>query len=274
MKLDHSLLGGVYVRPEELAGESVYSAFHVQEAVLLAGPARRPAPRALVVGLGPGLAAKGLQDAGVAVDVMELHGEVVQAAEKFFGWRPNGRVWVRDAVASLAMLLRSEPSAEYDYILHDICSGGVMDGSLLTAPFFSKLSKLLAPDGVVAVNYFGGADPNLHLLGRTLLAAFGHLRCVGDEHDGEAARNFVLFASRRPVVFRQPQAEDFRGSAMREDALATLSSREVALDLDPSLGELDGASRGFDPELVMQHARRHWQAMREVLPGSFWSAAL
>jgi hypothetical protein len=60
-----SLLGGIYVKPDEYKGECIYSIFHVQEAALLV--ARIPAPppgrlsRALVVGLGPGTAARGLQ---------------------------------------------------------------------------------------------------------------------------------------------------------------------------------------------------------------------
>jgi hypothetical protein len=55
-----SLLGGVYVTPKEHEGESIYSIFHVQEAVLLVPRATHP-KRSLVIGLGPAIAARGLQ---------------------------------------------------------------------------------------------------------------------------------------------------------------------------------------------------------------------
>ena len=273
MKMDHSLLGGIYLQPSDVEGECIYSVFHVQEAVLLTRPPDAPPGRALVIGLGPGTAAMGLQAAGVTVDVMELHKEVVHTAEAYFGWEPNGRVWAMDAVATVALLERTEPDIRYDFILHDVCSGGAMAETLLSLHFLRKLSRLLADNGVIAINFFGGEDSNLHLLGRTIEMAFGHVRCFGDEHTDSPTRNFVFFASRSPVSFRPPSPEDFRGSSMQAEALATFHSREILLKLGSDLGVLDDPSQGFDTDALMMYARSHWEAMRSILPSSFWTSA-
>ena len=76
--MDHSLLGGTYTSPPHAAGQSVYTAFHLQAAALLLRPpegASNPPPllakghkaeppRALFIGLGVGTALQGFQVRG------------------------------------------------------------------------------------------------------------------------------------------------------------------------------------------------------------------
>lgn len=70
------------------------------------------------------------------------------------------------------------------------------------SPFPVQLVGLLKENGVMSVNYFGSVDANLHLVARTLRSVLEHVRCFGDEHESEATRNFVFFASRHPMRFR------------------------------------------------------------------------
>lgn len=78
LRMDHSLLGGTYTSPPHAAGQSVYTAFHLQAAALLLRPpegASNPPPllakghkaeppRALFIGLGVGTALQGFQVRG------------------------------------------------------------------------------------------------------------------------------------------------------------------------------------------------------------------
>lgn len=62
LRLGHSIMGGVFLAPAQIAGHSVYSAFHLQ----LAGAAIVPGGRrSLHIGLGAGTAVRGMQRAGV-----------------------------------------------------------------------------------------------------------------------------------------------------------------------------------------------------------------
>jgi len=95
--------------------------------------------QALVIGLGPGAAAQGLLKRGVQVDVVEWDAAVIASAHQHFGFKVASphRVFNVDAF-QLSKFPRHMPNwidevsgekssiqgASYDYILHDIFSGG------------------------------------------------------------------------------------------------------------------------------------------------------
>jgi hypothetical protein len=62
MRLDHSVMGGQWVAPEDVAQQSIYTAFHVQQVPRLLRPG---GARSLHVGLGAGTAVAGMQRRGV-----------------------------------------------------------------------------------------------------------------------------------------------------------------------------------------------------------------
>lgn len=79
----------------------------------------------------------------MCADAIELHPEVLQAAQRFFGLRPalhGGRAWVGDAAALVPRLASSElgrkggaAGGKYDYILHDIFRCLLPPATLCTA---------------------------------------------------------------------------------------------------------------------------------------------
>ncbi|KAL4857086.1 Polyamine aminopropyltransferase [Chlorella vulgaris] len=194
LRLDHSVLGGEYVAPAEVAGQTIYTAFYLQQAAVLLRPG---GSRSLHVGLGVGTAVKGMQRLGVAADSLELHPEVLAAARRFFQLQPElggGRALLGDAAALVPLLQREGGAGAYDYILHDVFSGGGTAPSLMSAAFFRKLSRLLAPGGVLAVNYYGGKGQGLKQAWCRLRLVFDSVRAFSDT-DKARVRNHVLFAS-------------------------------------------------------------------------------
>lgn len=110
--------------------------------------------------------------------MLELHGEVAAAAATYFGARAAGATLVGDALATLGALT----DESYDYIIHDVFSGGGSAPPLMREAFFRRLKRKLRPEGVAAVNYVGGRGPPLKQasLSRALLGAHvAYFRLVG-----------------------------------------------------------------------------------------------
>lgn len=176
LRADHSILGGVYTDPPDVAGQSVYSAFYLQQGCLFLGGTDKSSRssssskkcRSLVVGLGIGTAVHGLRKLGNCdVDVVELHEEVIHIAQHFFGLEGplNGERWLaEDAILAVDTLLllgdinnknnntstssssSSSSRHHYNYIIHDVFCGGSPHGSspqLMSPAFFTKLKHLL-----------------------------------------------------------------------------------------------------------------------------------
>lgn len=226
LRLGHSILGGHYLAPPDAAGQSVYTAFEVQAAGALllrplggdrAAEGSTPA-RALLLGLGVGTALRGLAAAGVPADVLELHGEVAAAAERYFGaalpprHAPSaargldpGRSWALagDALASVPLL----PDGRYHLAIHDAFSGGGIAPALLAPRFLARLRAKLRPGGsgrragVMALNLYATAGGHQLASATCALraAGFRSVRAFGetDREPGgwSRAQNYVLFAS-------------------------------------------------------------------------------
>ena len=82
------VLGGVFTSGIA-RGESVFSAFHVHEAVrlVLRDEAHPGHVTALQVGLGIGIVATALERHGIIVDAVEIDADVLEAAHLYFGYR-------------------------------------------------------------------------------------------------------------------------------------------------------------------------------------------
>lgn len=157
LRADHSLLGGIwYDGPDSgpiTDAESIYTAFHLQEAVRLVEPPPmlpedRVKRRALIIGLGIGTAVQGLEQHGVQTTVVEIDPVVYGFARRFFGLaEPSGGVHLQDARA----YLRQHGQEKFDYIVHDVFTGGAIQAFLLTLEIWQDVANVLAPDGIVAI---------------------------------------------------------------------------------------------------------------------------
>ena len=120
--------------------------------VMMAALAIHPAPkRALILGHGGGSLAKWLAAhwPDLEIDTVEVDPSVVQAAERYFEYRPIGTHHVH--VADARMFLRGTDT-RYDIIWLDVFARHLIPFHLTTQEFFQEVHAHLSNDGVLAVN--------------------------------------------------------------------------------------------------------------------------
>jgi hypothetical protein len=176
LRASHSILGGVWtdgkvaIMPGEqplkdvagkLLGDSVYSAFTLQEAARLVNSTpkgkKNKYETALVIGLGTGISTGALIRHGIDTTIVEIDPAVYEAARTYFGLPDPGkdrvfledaRKWVvkrSDAIESGANLPR------FDIVIHDCFSGGGVPSQLFTKEFWGNLKRVVDTEGVVVV---------------------------------------------------------------------------------------------------------------------------
>ena len=162
MRCDHSLLGGEWTMPRRSGHdppvrEPIYAIFAMLEAVRLVETddmkPRIPDSRstALNIGLGVGTAPSALMAHGVNTTIIELDPVVYSFAMKYFGLPMNHNVVIGDAVGIIENNVAAHQSAVYDYIIHDVFTGGAEPVELFTFEFLNGLKQLLKSDGVIAI---------------------------------------------------------------------------------------------------------------------------
>jgi hypothetical protein len=154
LRCDHSLLGGEWINHRGKAStEPIYGVFAMLEAVRLVN-VKEPVPdkdaNALVIGLGIGTTPTALVTHGIKTKVVEIDPVVHEFAVKYFEHKENTVPALQDAVGYTRELAQSAPGS-YDYIVHDVFTGGAEPVVLFTVEFLQGLSTLLKPDGVIAI---------------------------------------------------------------------------------------------------------------------------
>lgn len=291
MRCDHSLLGGEWQRApkgfEHLDlgyKEPVYAIFVTMEAVRLVDPPpKNPKPRALAIGLGIGTAVNGLLSHGVETDLVELDPVVYKYAKEFFALKLNHTAYIEDAIGFVKREASKERNRkQYEFILHDVFTGGAVPANLFTGEFFSDLGTLLTADGVIAINWAG--DLKLQAaksIIMTVMSTFNNCRVFREDMPEEYVEtaavdftNMVIFCTRseKPYTFRAPTRADFLGSYAREQYLFpkyeinlehyfSNSSKGILLN-DRSIGSL--------VEWQQTSALGHWKVIRTVVPPTVW----
>jgi hypothetical protein len=320
MRCDHSLLGGEWQLTQQRLNqgwkksESIYAAFHMLEAVRLIETEPQiedSSAQALIIGLGIGTAPKAFIGHGINTTIVELDPVVHHFATSYFDLPKTHTAVLSDAIAwvrkqahpevseeeeeedlsddsSTTAITTLPPIQQYDYILHDVFTGGAEPLPLFTTSFLSNLRSLLAPNGVAALNYAGDLDlPLTAKVLNTIDLAFDR-QCAlyrdsappppSEQIKAEAGANFanyILFCRNTPgpVTFRQPRREDLLESISRKQHL--FPRPEFAVDFplrgtereDEVLEDEDVGSWTKEQE---ESASRHWSIMRVVLPGRIW----
>ncbi|KAL9610838.1 MAG: hypothetical protein Q9167_004478 [Letrouitia subvulpina] len=173
MRCDHSLLGGewLFSAPNSFGiREPIYAVFVMLEAARLIQPSF-PHPiqvsdneiekkSALVIGLGTGSMPSALIAHGISTTVLEIDPVVHEFATQYFSYPPsllsaaNHTTIIQDATLYVSNHANTEK--KYDYIIHDVFTGGSEPTPLFTLSFLSSLRALLAsPTGAIAINYAG-----------------------------------------------------------------------------------------------------------------------
>jgi hypothetical protein len=300
LRCDHSLLGGEWlVTPEayrrgQRQRESIFAVFVLLEAVRLVEPIVSTTPvlpdaekSALVIGLGIGTAPNALIAHGINTTIVELDPVVHHYATKFFDLSPDHTAVIDDAVSYVARTAPRNPGS-FDYIMHDVFTGGAEPVYLFTLEFMQGLRDLLTDDGVVAINYAGDLSlGSTRLVLNTIHAVFPACRLFRDQPTSETHAegdadfiNMVVICVKNDhglgkdgIKFRQPSKKDFLGSIARQNFLLPKEELEVKYEYvkredggkvmeKKDVGELEKYHR--------EGAVSHWKIMRTVLPAGVW----
>ena len=292
MRCDHSLLGGEWLlndqrrKRNQVMQETIYPVFTMLEAVRLVETEteRKDSESTFLnIGLGIGTCPKALINMGVQTTIVELDPVVHYFASKYFDLPQNHTSFIQDAVVFVDNNAPKYPGS-YDYIVHDVFTGGAEPASLFTYEFLSGLYQLLKEDGVIAINYAGdlGKKPTQLVL-NTILSVFPTCRVFRDQppekdKDNEAVGEFInmiLFCRKKPnggLRFRAGTPDDWRGSLSRKALLPPPKHLEIGFPKNIGKGG-EVLKRGGEAELEKYHrdaAKHHWKIMRTVLPDAIW----
>jgi spermidine synthase len=104
-----------------------------------------------------------MNEHGVLVDIVEIDPLVYKYANEYFGLHrlrlekngpgvgQDGGIWLEDARGWVDRYSGNASPPQYNYIVHDVFSGGSVAGHLFSVEFWDELKKLLRADGVLAV---------------------------------------------------------------------------------------------------------------------------
>lgn len=295
---DHSVLGGIYIS-DQFYGENIFGQFHVHEAVRLS---RKPGEiageetggsegRALCIGLGIGVVANALHALGSHVDAVEIDPAVAFYAREYFHFRPEN-LHVEDAqkfLESARSFVYEGDMAPYDYVVHDVFTGGTVPLNLFSVDTFSAVQDVMAQDGVLVVNFVGAVsnDPSLTggearkakqafaavaAVAARLRALFPFVRAFSDGEES-SVHNIVFFASSEEnrVQFREVTDRDMMRSGIRENALMSFEEHE----LGPEIMNFMDASQATDKVInggQWVTAAEHWRVVRKEFTNELWPA--
>jgi spermidine synthase len=101
-------------------------------------------------GLGIGTTPAALVSHGIDTTVVEIDPVVHDFASKYFHLPANHTAVIEDAVSYTESLVQ-DPKARFDYIVHDVFTGGAEPIPLFTLEFLQGLNSLLNDGGVIAI---------------------------------------------------------------------------------------------------------------------------
>ena len=103
-------------------------------------------------GLGIGTTPSALIAHGIDTTIVEIDPVVHDFATRYFSLPKNHTAIIEDAMNFVSRAQDVGPEHySYDYIIHDVFTGGVEPVELFTQEFLQGLSALLEPDGVIAI---------------------------------------------------------------------------------------------------------------------------
>jgi len=282
LRCDHSIIGGVFL---EYNMDSVFGSFYWLDFVrFIERPVDKNAgqPRALQLGLGIGVTVGTMVKNNVSVDIVELDPAVVKFAQDHFALPPVNDIHVGDGRRFVQKIAKNET---YDYVLHDVFTGGLVPGSLFSLEMFKSVRRILKPEGILAVNFVGNVSaPATGLVIRTLKKVFEHIEVYSERHEPhekgprEPIFNMVFFCSSFPMSLRtitQKDKEPFKDSRMWLHMVDNFYVYNVkpenvtGLGFDtegPIVTDLDNPLRSMQKE----SAKIHWRIMRGLFPVEFW----
>jgi spermidine synthase len=191
----------------------------------------------LIWGLGAGVFARAMAEAGVEVTVIEIDPMSEKVAREHFGLPPSVRVIVGDARTETVILQQKRET--YDVIVLDAFSGDTPPFHLLTQEAFQTLRDL-APGGLIVANIVGGtsgpASKVVSSVVATMESVFGQTRVFSPNwHLSGRPSSFVstmfLVAGELPAT-PEPFNMKLSDEVRRSNYIAAVFDSEMTLPRD------------------------------------------
>ena len=226
-------------------------------------------------------------------------------ATKYFVLPQNHTSVIGDAIEVVRDMQKAkEMRNKYDYIIHDVFTGGAEPIELFTREFIMGLSDLLTPDGIIAIvrtkfhcheqviypdfatnkdqNYAGDLRlPIAASVVRTVESVFPKCRLYRESEPPKTPKatdytNMVMFCRRKPedFTFREPVEADFLGSPARRQHLKPQHVIPTSYFKTGRQRKGEILRRGQITqemqESTVASAIGHWHLMRTVIPDVVW----
>jgi hypothetical protein len=203
------------------------------------------------------------------IDVIEIDPVVYESARKHFRLSKPSNVYLKDGRQVIDELTFSGEysSKRYDFVLHDVFTGGLVYPSLFSIESLAQIIKLLKQDGVLAMNFVGEpASLATHTIYATLKKKFQYIRCFLENPDSSIFQNIVFFASMQPISFDFSTNEPKTSNPVYNNVKKTFQNQYGNFcDKFPAVGPITDRNNPLKL-LQYQSALKHWEILREILP--------
>lgn len=181
----------------------------------------------LIWGLGAGVYARAMAEAGSQVTVIEIDPMSEKVAREYFGLPSSVKVIIGDARTETARM-----TEKFDVIVLDAFSGDSPPFHLLTQEAFADLKERLVPNGLVVANIVGGLTGNAAKLvssvSMTMESIFGKTQAfapnwyLGGKRNDMVSTMFLVCGElpATPAPFTMKTSEDVRKLNYIESVLA------------------------------------------------------
>lgn len=237
---------------------------------------------------------------GINTTVVEIDPAVYELALKHFHLPHNHTAVIEDAISYTERLAEDREGRRFDYIVHDVFTGGAEPIPLFTLEFLQSLNALLKPNGAIVIV---STPPSRRLRGpvltrrqnfagdfmltpikavmHTIREVFPSCRIYREhmkddllvEKEGHDFVNVVVFCTKlsEPVTLRKPVYTDYLNSESRRQFLEPVF--EVFESDFLSEDKVRPVRNNDTEQLAKYHdksAMGHWEVMRRVMPASVW----
>ena len=272
MRIDHSIVGGVFNE----GFESVFETFYWYELVChvpwMKSSSELSERHALVIGCGVGIVVDALihRCKFDQVIIVDNNADVLKFASKYFGLSKNASLITADGLE----FIMAQNSNIFELIVHDVFSGSFMRSNYIQE-LISNCFRILSDDGILVLNVVSTVEMEvLHSIIQQLRSVFKQIKCfceggINSVNTG-ALVNFIFFArkSEEPLQFdvfnyRTNNGQNNHHSAL-ESTFREFISSEIQLTKPENYDKINQRKIEWSVE------RAHFNSMRKLLPTSFW----
>jgi spermidine synthase len=194
---------------------------------------------ALIMGLGGGTILHQFERLGMKTEVVELDERIKETAIHYFGVSKSANIKIDDARHFINTTKKT-----YDLITFDMFLNETPPAQVLTLETFLKVKKILRPDGLWIINYFGyttgSKGKSARSILKTLKKAGMHVEIMTTPSEDESSRNVVFLASHKKLDFSKtsyeeqglPKIQDIRKHFLNQSDI-DLSDAEILTDTRP-----------------------------------------